>query len=87
MIRRQNRFQRHFIDTNTKNTHRVDLDLRRFRPDCGTFACNSLESVFDTCHGASTPTGFTLEEKDSRVLLQDCVRGSTGVTGHVFWKR
>lgn len=49
-----------------------------------TFACDSLESRFDTCYGTTRPTGLTLQEKDTGVFLQNGIGGPTSVAGDIF---
>lgn len=44
-----------------------------------------LETRFYTSYGTPGPAGFTLQEEQPGVLLQNCVRRSTCVTGYVFF--
>ena len=63
----------------------VSLNLSCLGSNGSTFPSHSLESMFNGSHGTAWPTSLTLEKKDSGVLLEERVGGTTSVTRDVLF--
>lgn len=55
-----------------------------FGSELCSFAGDGLEAGLDAGHGAAGMARLALEEVQTRVLLQDGVRGATRVTRHIL---
>ena len=58
--------------------------LRGASADCRPLARHRLEAGLDAGDGAAGAALLTLQEVETRVLLQDGIRGATRVTRHVL---
>lgn len=60
------------------------LVLVCFCSKLGSFASDGLEASLDAGYRATWVTGFTLQEVETCVLLQNCIRWAAGMTSHIF---
>lgn len=60
------------------------LVLVCFGSKLSSFAGDGLEASLDAGYRATWVTGFTLQEVETCVLLQNCIRWAAGMTSHIF---